>query len=95
MTGCPNGCARPYIAELAFVGRAPGIYNMYLGGGHAGQRLNKLYREAVNEEQILEELGPIVRRYAAERAEREHFGDFCIRAGFVKATLEGRDFHAK
>jgi sulfite reductase (NADPH) hemoprotein beta-component len=94
MTGCPNGCARPYIAELAFVGRSPGIYNMYLGGGFHGQRLVKLYKEAVNEEQIIEALAPVLRRYATERQHQEHFGDFCIRVGLVKETREGRDFHA-
>ena len=93
MTGCPNGCARPYIAEIAFVGRAPGKYNVYLGGGFAGQRLSKLYRESVPNTQIKELLAPIIARYARERNEGERFGDFCIRAGYVNATTQGRDFH--
>jgi len=93
MTGCPNGCARPYVAEIAFVGKAPGVYNMYLGAGFSGDRLNKLFRESVNEEQILAELRPILKRYATERLTGEHFGDFVIRAGIVKAVLAGRDFH--
>eukprot|EP00463_Aulacantha_scolymantha_P001736 TRINITY_DN2367_c0_g1_i1.p2 TRINITY_DN2367_c0_g1~~TRINITY_DN2367_c0_g1_i1.p2 ORF type:complete len:119 (+),score=20.90 TRINITY_DN2367_c0_g1_i1:844-1200(+) len=67
MTGCPNGCARPFVAEIGFVGKAPGIYNLYLGGGHAGNRLNKLYKEAVNETQILKTLKPILGRYAKEK----------------------------
>lgn len=93
MTGCPNGCARPALAELAFIGKAPGKYNMYLGGGFAGQRLNKLYRENIGEEEILSELRPIFHRYAKERLEGEHFGDFCIRAGYVKEVRSGLDFH--
>ena len=67
MTGCPNGCARPFIAEIAFVGRAPGKYNVYLGGGFAGQRLSKLYRESVQAEDIKPLLAPIIARYAKER----------------------------
>ncbi len=93
MTGCPNGCARPYIAEIAFVGRAPGKYNVYLGGGFAGQRLSKLYRESVPGTQIKELLSPIIARYARERNDGERFGDFCIRAGYVHETKQGRDFH--
>lgn len=93
MTGCPNGCARPYIAEIAFVGRAPGKYNVYLGGGFFGQRLSKLYRESVKSEEIKNLLAPIIARYARERNEGERFGDFCIRAGYVNETLQGRDFH--
>jgi sulfite reductase (NADPH) hemoprotein beta-component len=93
MTGCPNGCARPYIAEIAFVGRAPGKYNVYLGGGFAGQRLAKLFRESVRSEDIKPLLAPIIASYARERGEGERFGDFCIRAGYVNETLHGRDFH--
>ncbi|KAJ1964880.1 Sulfite reductase [NADPH] subunit beta [Dipsacomyces acuminosporus] len=93
MTGCPNGCARPYNAEIAFVGKAPGAYNLYLGGGHNGERLNKIFRETVTEEQILEVLTPIIKQYAIERSEGEHFGDFVIRKGIIKETFEGRDFH--
>lgn len=93
MTGCPNGCARPYIAEIAFVGRAPGKYNVYLGGGFHGQRLSKLYRESVKSEEIKDLLAPIIARYSRERNEGERFGDFCIRAGYVNETLQGRDFH--
>ncbi|KAJ1725019.1 Sulfite reductase [NADPH] subunit beta [Coemansia erecta] len=93
MTGCPNGCARPYNAEIAFVGKAPGAYNLYLGGSHSGERLNKIYRETVNEEQILELLTPIIKQYALERTDGERFGDFVIRKGIVKETIEGKDFH--
>lgn len=93
MTGCPNGCARPYLAEIGFVGRAPGKYNLYLGGGFAGQRLSKLYRESVPGEEIKNVLAPIISRYAKERLENERFGDFCIRAGYVAETIQGKDFH--
>jgi sulfite reductase (NADPH) hemoprotein beta-component len=90
MTGCPNGCARPYVAEVAFVGKAPGSYAMLLGGGYYGQRLNKIYRESVSEPEILAILGPMIKRYALERHEGERFGDFVIRAGYIAPTTEGK-----
>jgi len=93
MTGCPNGCARPYISEIGFVGRSPGCYNVYLGGGFAGQRLSKMYRENFPGTEIKELLAPIIRKYAKDRNEGERFGDFCIRAGYVTATEQGKDFH--
>lgn len=93
MTGCPNGCARPWLAEVAFVGKAYGAYNMYLGGGYYGQRLNKLFRSSIKEDEILAIMRPLLKRYAQERNEDEHFGDFCIRIGLIKATRDGRDFH--
>jgi len=94
MTGCPNGCARPFLGEIGFVGKAPGKYNLYLGAGFFGQRLNKLYRENIGEEQILAELTPIIHRYAKERNKGEKFGDFVIRTGYVKEVLAGKDFHS-
>ncbi|MCB1069748.1 MAG: assimilatory sulfite reductase (NADPH) hemoprotein subunit [Kiritimatiellae bacterium] len=94
MTGCPNGCARPYLGEIGFVGKAPGRYNLYLGAGFAGDRLNKLYQENVNEQQILEILTPLLHRYGKERKPGEKFGDFVIRKKIVRATREGKDFHA-
>lgn len=93
MTGCPNGCARPWLAELALVGKAYGTYNMYLGGGYHGQRLNKLYRASIQEEEILNIVKPMIKRYAVERNEGERFGDFVIRAGYIKPTTEGKTFH--
>ncbi|SPO03214.1 probable sulfite reductase (NADPH) [Cephalotrichum gorgonifer] len=93
MTGCPNGCARPWLAEVAFVGKAYGAYNMYLGGGYHGQRLNKLYRSSIKEDEILEIMRGLLKRYAQEREAGERFGDFCIRAGIIVATTEGRNFH--
>jgi sulfite reductase (NADPH) hemoprotein beta-component len=83
MTGCPNGCARPYVAEIAFTGRAPGKYNLYVGGGFHGERLNTLYRENIGEAAILETLDDLFGRYAAERTGDEHFGDYLHRAGIV------------
>jgi sulfite reductase (NADPH) hemoprotein beta-component len=79
MTGCPNGCARPYIAEIALTGRAPGKYNLYVGGGFHGERLNELLLENVGEPEILETLDALFARYAAERLPGEHFGDYFIR----------------
>ncbi|HYF33777.1 MAG TPA: NADPH-dependent assimilatory sulfite reductase hemoprotein subunit [Prosthecobacter sp.] len=93
MTGCPNGCGRPFISEIGLVGRGPDKYNLYLGGGHAGQRLSKLYRQDLPANQIQPTLAPIVERYAKEREDGEHFGDFVIRAGYVEATVQGGDFH--
>ncbi|KAI0482093.1 sulphite reductase hemo protein, beta subunit [Xylariaceae sp. FL0804] len=93
MTGCPNGCARPWLAEVAFVGKAYGAYNMYLGGGYHGQRLNKLYRSSIKEDEILDIMKPLLKRYALEREEGEHFGDFCVRAGVITATTDGQNFH--
>lgn len=94
MTGCPNGCARSSLGEIGFIGKAPGKYNLYLGAGFYGQRLNKLYRENINEEQILAELTPILRRYAHEREPGERFGDFVIKTSYVKEVLAGKDFHS-
>jgi sulfite reductase (NADPH) hemoprotein beta-component len=86
MTGCPNGCARPYVAEIAFTGRAPGKYNLYLGGGFHGERLNVLYRENIGEAAVLEILGEMLGRYARERHAGERFGDFTHRAGYLDAV---------
>lgn len=94
MTGCPNGCARPALAEIAFIGKAPGKYNMYLGSGFKGERLNKLYKENIGEQEILESLRPILMDYGKERLEGEHFGDFVIRSGVVAKVHGGQDFHS-
>ncbi|ANF57748.1 NADPH-dependent assimilatory sulfite reductase hemoprotein subunit [Halotalea alkalilenta] len=95
MTGCPNGCGRPFMAEIGFVGKAIGRYNLYLGGNFTGTRLNKMYRENIDEKTILEELTPMIHRYGREREPGECFGDFVIRAGIIKATVNGLDFHAQ
>ncbi|RIP34817.1 NADPH-dependent assimilatory sulfite reductase hemoprotein subunit [Staphylococcus gallinarum] len=94
MTGCPNGCARPALAEIAFIGKAPGKYNMYLGASFTGDRLNKMYKENIGEAEILESLRPILLQYAKERTEGEHFGDFVVRAGIVEAVNDGQVFHS-
>ncbi|TQV86492.1 assimilatory sulfite reductase (NADPH) hemoprotein subunit [Aliikangiella coralliicola] len=94
MTGCPNGCGRPFLGEIGMVGKAPGKYNLYLGASHTGHRLNKLYRENINEQQILSELEPILKDYSEERNQEEHFGDFVIRKNYVKAVNNGLDFHS-
>jgi sulfite reductase (NADPH) hemoprotein beta-component len=83
MTGCPNGCARPFTAELAFVGRAPGKYAVYLGGNAASTRLNTVYKESVKNEEIVNEMRPLFSRFATERSKGEGFGDFCWRTGIV------------
>ena len=93
MTGCPNGCSRPYLAEVGLVGRAPGLYNLYLGGAFDGTRLNKLYAQDVDNAKILELLDPLIVQYANQRNEGERFGDFAIRAEFVTATPSGNRFH--
>jgi sulfite reductase (ferredoxin) len=94
MTGCPNGCARPYTADLAFVGRSLGLYNVYVGGGLAGDRLVDLYRADVPVDELLGTLRPLLHRWAAERAENEGLGDFYQRLMGLRATrtvLTGRE----
>jgi sulfite reductase (NADPH) hemoprotein beta-component len=93
MTGCPNGCGRPFLAEIGLVGRAPGRYNLYLGAGFTGDRLNKLYREMLSEEEILAELSPLIADFAKNRQQNERFGNFVIRKGYIRATTEGKNFH--
>jgi sulfite reductase (NADPH) hemoprotein beta-component len=85
ITGCPNGCARPYLAEVALVGKAPGRYNLHLGGDGRGQRLNVLHLENVDEPAILAVLDAAFARWAAERQPGERFGDFAWRSGLVGA----------
>ena len=83
ISGCPNGCSRPYLGEIALVGKAPGRYNLMLGADHRGQRLNTLYRENIAEAAILAELDPLLAAYAASREDGEGFGDFLLRTGVV------------
>jgi len=87
ITGCPNGCARPYLAEIALVGKAPGRYNLFLGGDVRGQRLNRLYRENIDEAGILEALEPLFAAYARERQPGEGFGDFTVRTTTAPSLL--------
>jgi len=79
ITGCPNGCARPYLAEIALIGRAPGRYTLRLGGDAVGSRLNVVYRDNIDESAIVTALDELIRRYAAERQAEERFGDFLWR----------------
>jgi sulfite reductase (NADPH) hemoprotein beta-component len=95
MTGCPNGCVRPYLSEIGLVGRAPSLYNLYLGGAHEGTRLNKLHRRDVDgdADAIVAALSPLFEAYAKGRERGERFGDYVIRTGVVKATTAGLNFH--
>ncbi|GMA64878.1 NADPH-dependent assimilatory sulfite reductase hemoprotein subunit [Alicyclobacillus fastidiosus] len=81
MTGCPNGCARPYTADIAFVGRSPGKYDLMLAGDFYGTRLNQLFQELVPIDKLADTVRPIVSAYASEREFRETFGDYCCRVG--------------
>ena len=78
-TGCPNGCARPYMAELAFVGKAPGRYQVWLGGNASGTRLNRIWKDVIKEPEIETELRPVLVRFVKERNGSERFGDWCDR----------------
>jgi len=94
MTGCANGCARPYVAEIGFVGKGPGRYNLLLGGDGTGRRLARLYRKNLNEEGLLETLDHLFGHFAANSRKNEGFGDFTIRSGLVKPVLNpAEDFH--
>jgi len=94
MTGCPNGCARPALGEISFIGKSPGKYNLYLGASFSGERLNKIYKENIGEDEIISTLTPMFEHYAKERVQHEKFGDFVIRTGYIQATTDGTNFHA-
>jgi sulfite reductase (NADPH) hemoprotein beta-component len=87
MTGCPNGCARPYMAEIGFVGKSPGKYQVYLGGNESSTRLNRLFRENVKEAELINELRPVLARFASERVGGERFGDWCERVLWKEAPV--------
>ena len=89
VTGCPNGCARPYLAEIGLVGKAPGRYNLMLGGDASGQRLNVLYRENIAEEDVYGELGLLFAAWAGSRTPDERFGDFLWRTGRLPVPAGG------
>ena len=93
MTGCPNGCARPYIAEIGLVGKGPGRYTLFLGAAFAGERLGRPSLDNANEAEILDALDPLLADYAEQRNAGEHFGDFLIRAGVVREVTAGRLIH--
>ncbi len=92
MTGCPNGCARPYAAEIGFVGRAPGKYALFLGGNEASTRLNWTYKESVKNEEIVNELRPLFTRFVQQRITGERFGDFCQRV--IKPEVDALKAHS-
>ncbi|PNH84436.1 sulfite reductase subunit beta [Vibrio diazotrophicus] len=95
VTGCPNGCGRAMLAEVGLVGKAPGRYNLHLGGNKAGTRIPKMYKENITEQQILEEIDQLVERWSKEREAGEGFGDFTIRAGIIQeVVVSKRDFYA-
>jgi sulfite reductase beta subunit-like hemoprotein len=83
MTGCPNGCARPAVAEIGVVGRTKSTYDVYVGGGIRGDRLATLFREKVSLEDVPEVLGPLFDRWADEAELDEAFGDFLSRVGIT------------
>ncbi|KOC89136.1 assimilatory sulfite reductase (NADPH) hemoprotein subunit [Winslowiella iniecta] len=93
VTGCPNGCGRAMLAEIGLVGKAPGRYNLHLGGNRTGTRIPRMYRENITEDEILASIDELVGRWAKEREADEGFGDFTLRAGVVKPVLDpARDF---
>ncbi len=92
MTGCPNGCGRPYLAEIGLIGKSPGYYNLYLGGSFNGSRLNRLYKETLSEKEIVQELDCIFKDYAQNRNAFEKLGDYVIRANYVSEVKEGKEF---
>jgi sulfite reductase (NADPH) hemoprotein beta-component len=85
-TGCPNGCARPYMAEIAFVGKAPGRYQLWVGGNAAGTRLNRILKDVIKEPDIETELRPVLSRWKQNRKPGERFGDFAARVLFPEIT---------
>lgn len=88
LTGCPNGCARPYLAEVALTGRAPGLYNLYLGGSFHGDRLNTLHTANVDEEAFINIVSPLLERFSLERNNDEYFGDFLVRKQLLETPAQ-------
>jgi sulfite reductase beta subunit-like hemoprotein len=84
ITGCPNGCARPYTGDIGIVGRLPGSYTIYVGGDFAGTRLNQPVAERLGLGDLADALDPLFGVFAAERRDGEGFGDFCHRYGIDK-----------
>ncbi|HGK7310630.1 assimilatory sulfite reductase (NADPH) hemoprotein subunit [Aeromonas hydrophila] len=95
VTGCPNGCGRAMLAEVGLVGKAPGRYNLHLGGNLEGTRIPRLHLENITEPQILAELDTLIGRWAKDRNAGECFGDFVIRVGIITPVIDSaRDFYA-
>lgn len=95
MSGCPNGCSRAAIAEIGLIGKAPGRYNLHLGGSFQGNRLSVLYKENIAEAEILSTLEGLFEDFAKHRLEGERFGDFVVRQGYVPAVTDGLQFHSR
>ncbi|MGF1684374.1 assimilatory sulfite reductase (NADPH) hemoprotein subunit [Photobacterium minamisatsumaniensis] len=95
VTGCPNGCGRAMLAEIGLVGKAPGRYNLHLGGNRNGTRIPKMYKENITVAEILSEIDSLIGRWSNEREAGEDFGDFTVRAGIIEPVLVSkRDFYA-
>lgn len=95
ITGCPNGCGRAMLAEIGLVGKAPGRYNLHLGGNKIGTRIPKMYAENIDEATIVSTLDELIGRWATERNQDEDFGDFVVRAGIIaEVVIAARDFYA-
>jgi sulfite reductase (ferredoxin) len=84
ITGCPNGCARPYSGDIGIVGRIPGFYSIYVGGDFEGTRLNEVVAERIRLGEVADTLEPLFELYAAQRKPEEGFGDFCHRYGVAR-----------
>ncbi|MEM7277151.1 MAG: NADPH-dependent assimilatory sulfite reductase hemoprotein subunit [Pseudomonadota bacterium] len=93
MTGCPNGCARPYVAEIGLVGKGPGRYKLYLGAAHAGDRLSRLYLDNANEAMLLDALDPLLKAFSVDRQDGESFGNFLVRENHLQSPTAAEDFH--
>ena len=95
VTGCPNGCGRAMLAEIGLVGKAPGRYNLHLGGNREGTRVPKMYQENITDRQILEEIDALIGLWSTKRRAKEGFGDFVIREGIIaEVKVSKRDFYA-
>jgi sulfite reductase (ferredoxin) len=95
MTGCPNGCARPYNSDVGLVGKTAGKYTIYVGGRLLGDRLNVVYKDLVPGEEIVAELVPLLAYFKHERVEGETFGDFCHRKGMEDLTAWAANYRAQ
>ncbi|WP_224554914.1 assimilatory sulfite reductase (NADPH) hemoprotein subunit [Pectobacterium versatile] len=94
VTGCPNGCGRAMLAEIGLVGKAMGRYNVHLGGNREGTRIPRMYRENINETEILADIDRLIGLWAQDRQPNEGFGDFVIRTNIIKPVLDpARDFY--